>query len=81
MLNVIPDDDTNDTDAVVDKVAKKTISDINDIDLDREHYQCCIDKDVCSMFPSDTLSDLLSNISKKLNQSLPALLIGDRSLQ
>lgn len=75
LLHMMPDD-TDDTDMAVDKVAKKISGEIRDIPIDRGNYHT-INKNICSKFQSDTLSDLLSKINKRLHGSLPVLMIGN----
>ena len=73
---VIPDD-TDDMSEAIEKVAKKIKAEIDSIETDRKNYHCHIDNDICSKFQSNTLHDVLSRVSQKLQQSLPALLIGN----
>ncbi len=76
VFHAIPDD-TNDMSEAIEKVAKKIKAEIDSIQIDRKNYHCHIDNDICSQFQSNALDDLLSSISQKLQQSLPALLIGN----
>ena len=71
---MIPDD-TYDMSEAIEKVAKKIKAEIDNIETDRKNYHSHIDKDICSKFQSNTLDDVLSRVSQKLQQSLPALLI------
>ena len=76
VFHVIPDD-TYDMSEAIEKVAKKIKAEIDNIETDRKNYHSHIDKDICSKFQSNTLDDVLSRVSQKLQQSLPALLIGN----
>ena len=75
-FHVIPDD-TDDMSEAIEKVAKKIKAEIDSIETDRKNYHCHIDNDICSKFQSNTLYDVLSRVSQKLQQSLPALLVGN----
>ena len=74
VFHVIPDD-TDDMSEAIEKVAKKIKVEIDNIETDRKNYHSHIDKDICSNFQSNTLDDVLSRVSQKQQQSLPALLI------
>ena len=76
VFHVIPDD-TDDTSEAIEKAAKKIRAEIDSIETDRKNYHCHIDNDICSKLQSNTLHDVLSRVSQKLQQSLPALLIGN----
>ena len=76
VFHVIPDD-TDDMSEAIEKVAKKIKAEIDNIETDRKNYHSHIDKDICSKFQSNTHDDVLSRVSQKLQQSLPALLIGN----
>ena len=52
-------------------------TEINNIEIDRKNYHSHVDRDICLDFQSNTLNDILSKISEKLNGSLPSLLIGN----
>ena len=70
-------DDTDDMPEMIEKVSSKIKYEIENIEIDRQNYCSCVDKDICLNFQSHTLKNLLLKISEKLNQSLPALLIGN----
>ena len=76
IFHMIPDD-SDDMHEMIEKVSTKIKTEIENIEIDKTHYYSGVDKDVCSNFQSHTLNDLSSKVCKKLNQSLPALLIGD----
>lgn len=76
MFHMIPDD-TDDMCDVIEKVSKKIKTEINNIEVDKKNYHGHLDRDICSYFQSNTLNDILSRISGKLNESLPSLLIGN----
>lgn len=71
LLHRMPDD-TDDTDMAVDIVARNIFGEIRDTEIDRKYYHNHINKDICSRFQSDSLTDLLSKISTKLQ--VPSLL-------
>ena len=50
----------------IEKVAKQIKTEIKNIEADRKNYYSHIDRDICSEFQSNTLDDLLSEVSKKL---------------
>ena len=58
------------------KSLNKIKTEINNIEADRKNYYSHIDRDICSVFQRNTLDDILSQVSQKLKQPLPALLIG-----
>ena len=58
-------------------MAEKIKAEIGNIEIDRNNYHSNIDKDICSKYQSNTLDDILSRVSQKLKQSLPALQIGN----
>lgn len=70
-------DDTNDTDSVIDKVAKQTKDEMSNTKIDRNNYHSHINSQNCSRFENDTLSDIFSKVGQKIDKSLPALLIGN----
>ena len=76
MFHLIPDD-TDDMYPMIDMVSKKIKTEINNIEIDRKNYYSHVDRDVYLNFRSNTLNDILTKVSEKLNQSLPALLIGN----
>ena len=70
-------DDTDDLCEMVDMVSNKIKTEINNIEVDRKNYFSHVDRDICLHFQSNTLTHILTKVSEKLNQSLPALLIGN----
>ena len=76
-LHIMPDDTDDQMNEAIEKVAKQIKTEINNIEADRKNYYNHIDRDICSVFQSNTLDDILSKVSQKLKQSLPALLIGN----
>ena len=70
-------DDTDDMQEMIDMVSKKIKTEINNIEIDRKSYCGHVNKDICLYYQSNTLDDILTKVNKKLNQSLPALLIGN----
>ena len=73
----MPDDTDDQMNEAIEKVAKQINTEINNIEADRKNYSSHIDRDICSVFQSNTLDGILSKVSQKLKQSLPALLIGN----
>ena len=76
-LHIMPDDTDDQMNEAIEKVAKQIKTEINNIEADRKNYYSHIDRDICSVFQSNTLDDILSKVNQKLKQSLPALLIGN----
>ena len=76
-LHTMPDSTDDQMNEAIEKVAKQIKTEINNIEADRINYYSHIDRDICSAFQSNTLGDVLSEVSQKLKQSLPALLIGN----
>ena len=76
-LHIMPDDTDDQMNEAIEKVAKQIKTQINNIEAGRKSYSSHIDRDICSVFQSYTLDDILSKVSQKLKQSLPALLIGN----
>ena len=76
-LHIMPDDTDDQMNEAIEKVAKQIKTEINNIEADRKKYYSHIDRDICSVFQSNTLDDIVSEVSQKLKQSLPALLIGN----
>ena len=68
VFHVTPDD-TDDMSEAIEKVAKKIKAEIDSIEIDRNKYHCHTGTDICSQLQSNTLDDLLSRVSKKLQQS------------
>lgn len=79
VFHTTPDDDIDGMSEAIEMVAKKIKSEIDSIEIDRNNYHSHVNKDTCSRFQSNTLEDLLSKISQKPKQSLPALLIGNNN--
>lgn len=65
-IHIMPDD-SDDIDVATEKVAKHIKAEIDNTEIHTEKYHIHINKDLCSRFQSDTLSDLLSKVSKKLS--------------
>lgn len=75
-LCILPDQEDDDTDTAVAKL-KKICQEVNCISLDRNNYKAHLDHDSASAFSSSTLLNLLSCLSPKLDNTLPAVLIGN----
>ena len=76
-LHIMPDDRDDQMNETIERVAKQIKTEINNIEADRKNYYSHFDRDICSVFQSNTLDDILSEVSQKLKQPLPALLIGN----
>ncbi len=76
-LRIIPDQEDDDTDIAVAKLKKKICQEVNCITVDRNNYKEHLDYDSTSTFASRTVLNLLSSLSPKLDNTLPALLIGN----
>ena len=76
-LRIIPSQDEDDTDIAVNKLKKKICQEVNGISVDRNNYKAHLDYDSASIFASSTLLNLLSCLSTKLDNTLPAVLIGN----
>ena len=70
-IHIVPDDLDN-IDMVIKKVAKHIKAAIDNIEIQSDIYHTHINKDICCQFESDILSDLLSKVNKKFNQSRPS---------
>ena len=76
-LRIIPDQEADDTDIAVNKLKKKICQEVNGVSVDRNNYKAHLDYDSASIFASSTLLNLLSCLSPKLDNTLPAVLIGN----
>ena len=76
VLRIIPDQD-DDTDIAIAKLKKKICQEVNGISLDRHNYSAHLDYDNASKCASNTVLSLLSCLSPKLDNTLPAILIGN----
>ena len=75
-LKVVKDDE-DDLESSVGKVAKRILKECKEITHDKSQYRRYIDTNLATDSVSVTLQDLLSSVSKKLDNSLPAILIGN----
>ena len=64
-------DDTDDMHEIIDMVSTKNKAEINNIEIDRKNYCGHVNRDICLYYQSNTLNDILTKVSKKLNQSIP----------
>ena len=74
-LRLVNNED-DDIEAVAADASKRICQDVKDIDIDKEHYNICLDKNIISESISDFILMLLAKVSPKLDNTLPALLIG-----
>ena len=70
------DEEEDDLDAAITKVSKKIKLDVKAIPTDKDHYSTQINCETAIESVSDTLFELLGNLSPKLDKTLPAILIG-----
>lgn len=68
-------DDGDEMETITTKASKQIIQDVKNIDIDKEHYNIRINKDVIKESVSD-FPLMLAKVSSKLDNTLPALLIG-----
>ena len=76
-LKIVKDNDEDDLGRCVDKVGTYIIKECKAFVHDKSSYNAHIDKHIANEDVSSTLQALLSAISEKFDQSLPALLIGN----
>ena len=70
------DDVEDDLDAAVAKVSNKIVQEVKAIPMDKANYNTQINSELAIENVSETVLDILANISTKLNKTLPSLLIG-----
>ena len=76
-LRIIPDEDDGDIDIAIAKLKKKICEEVNCISVDKNSYKAHLDYNDTSELVSNTLLNLLSCLSPKLDYTLPATLIGN----
>ena len=69
-------DDEDDMESIAVKACKQIIQDVKNIDMDKGHYNISINRDMIKESVRDFLLMLLAKVSPKLDNTLPALLIG-----
>ena len=70
------DEDDDDIDEILNRIAKQVRSEVKDINLDKNHYSTTINKDIAMNEVSETLMTLLGLVSAKLERTFPAILMG-----
>ena len=75
--NVLRVVDFEEDDKSPEVVAKQIVRECKELCIDKKVYNTRIDKDLAKEETSSTLLTLLSNVSEKLDNNLPALLIGN----
>jgi hypothetical protein len=75
-LRLVNDDEEDERDIVLSKVGKLIRKEVRAIQIDREHYDISIDKQLVKESVSDSLLALLDRVLPKLDGTLPSLLIG-----
>ncbi|KAJ8018705.1 hypothetical protein HOLleu_43161 [Holothuria leucospilota] len=76
-LHVISDFEDDDSDFAVTKVTKKIYQEVGEMTPDRDKYCTRLNHETASANVSSTVLNLLARLSPKLDNSLPALLIGN----
>lgn len=69
-------DEEDDTELLLTKTSKRILQDLKQIDNDKEHYNISINNNLIKEKVSEFLLKLLAKVSPKLDDTLPALLIG-----
>ena len=70
------DEDDDDIDVILNRIAKKVRSEVKGINLDKNHYSTIINKDIAMNEVSETLITLLGLVSAKLDMTFPAIIMG-----
>ena len=70
------DEDDDDIDVILNRIAKKVRSEVKGINLDKNHYSTIINKDIAMNEVSETLIALLGLVSAKLDMTFPAIMMG-----
>ena len=76
-LRVVPDADDDDIENALNKVKKQILHDMKDPKPDKNFYDIRLNQENASRHVSATVLDLLARISSELDNTLPALLIGN----
>ena len=77
LLRLVPNADDDDIEIAVEKVAHQISRDVKESLVDDKNYHARVDKDIALDCVSSTLLSLLSKLSKTLDHTLPAGLIGN----
>ena len=78
MLKIVKDEVESDhIDKSTSILSKQVVQECNSISCDKSSFQVYIDADITAEHASDTLLKLLAALSKRLNRTLPALLIAN----
>ena len=77
VLKLSNDQEDDQQDILITKLAKKICDEVKEIVLDKSSYDISITQESASMSVSTTLMDLLAKISTKLNYTPPGILIGN----
>jgi hypothetical protein len=77
MLKIAKDNDGEEVSRASAILSKQVIKECQEMPVDKWSYRTHIDKYVVAESCSDTVQSLLAAISPKLDQTLPALLIGN----
>lgn len=68
-------DDEDEMEAIITKASEHIIQDLKNINLNKEHYDTSINKEIIKESVSEFLLMLLAKVSPRLDSTLPALLI------
>jgi len=75
LFNMIPDDDDDNLDDAMKKIAKHVKSDSQMVPHKRYEYQCRINMDVAEEYTSQTMMDLLTKLLPDATSRLPMIMI------
>ena len=78
MLKMVKDDDkSNHIDESISIISKQVVQECKSVNRDKSSFQVHIDADMAAEHASDTWLKLLAALSKKLDRTIPALLIAN----
>ena len=77
LLKLVSDSDDTEKDASIAFLAKEIVKETNGIEINKNTYETRLQSETVEKAVSDTLMDLLANLSKKLDHSPAAYLIGN----
>ena len=76
-LHIVPDQEDDDTDFAIGKLKRKICQEVNHINFDRNSYKSHLDYDTALECTSNTVMNVLSSLSPKLDNTLSAVLIAN----
>lgn len=77
VLKIVKDEDDDDIEKSISKVAKQVVKDCKEFSPDKSLYNTSINEQSANDPVSNTLLKLLASVSPKLDNTLPAILIGN----